>query len=137
MDRVVLISCCSRKLSYKAPAERLYQSTLFRLSLRYARTLDPDQIFVLSAKYGLVSLNQELEPYDVTLNDMTTQQIRSWSLSVLDQLRRISDLTQDHFTILAGQHYRRFLVLHLSNYKVPLEGLRIGEQLSYLKRIVG
>ena len=42
----------------------------------------------------------------------------------------------DHVVILAGARYREFIMEALSNMvtevEVPLEGLRIGEQLSWL-----
>jgi hypothetical protein len=54
MKRVVLISCVSKKLPHAALAKDLYVSALFQFCLGYARTLEPDNIFILSAKYGLV-----------------------------------------------------------------------------------
>jgi hypothetical protein len=68
MKRVVLIPCVSEKLPHAALAKDLYVSSLFKFCLRYAQTLKPDAIFILSAKYGLVSLDQPLEPYNDTLN---------------------------------------------------------------------
>jgi len=60
MKRVVLISCVSKKLPHAAPAKELYMSALFQFCLRFARTLKPDNIFILSAKYGLVNLEHGL-----------------------------------------------------------------------------
>jgi hypothetical protein len=76
MKRVVLISCVSRKLAHAALAKDLYVSALFQFWLRYARTLEPDNIFILSAKYGLVDLEQPLEPYNDTLNTKRDTEIR-------------------------------------------------------------
>lgn len=46
----------------------------------------------------------------------------------------------DRIMVLAGQRYREFLMDYLrtraANVEVPLEGLRIGEQLSWLGRHV-
>jgi len=47
-----------------------------------------------------------------------------------------ADLQRDHFIILAGERYRHFLLPHLTFCEVPLKGLRIGEQLQYLKKQV-
>jgi len=57
MAKIVLISCSSKKSAHKSKAKNLYISTLFRLSLAYAKKLKPDKIFILSAKYGLLNLN--------------------------------------------------------------------------------
>ena len=62
MKKIVLISCASKKAPFKAKAEALYVSPLFVLNLRYAKSLKPDSIFILSAKYGLLDLDKEIEP---------------------------------------------------------------------------
>jgi hypothetical protein len=134
---VVLISCVSKKRSRKARAAELYTSTWFKRSLQYARKLKPDSIFILSAKYGLVGLDEEIEPYDVTLNRMRAGERKAWASRVLDQLKRNFDLQRDHFIILAGERYRQYLLPHLASYEIPLKGLPIGKQLQYLKRQVG
>lgn len=42
------------------------------------------------------------------------------------------DLVKLLLIILAGDKYRRGLLPHLTSYELPLEGLRIGEQLQFL-----
>ncbi len=76
MRTIVLISCASKKVTHRAKAQDLYVSPLFSLGLRYARSLNPNAIYVLSAKHGLVSLDKELEPYDLTLNDMSARDVK-------------------------------------------------------------
>jgi hypothetical protein len=56
---------------------------LFKFCLRYAKTLKPEVVFVLSAKYGLVTLDQPLEPYNDTLNTKRDAEIRQWAQGVL------------------------------------------------------
>ncbi|MGH7990821.1 MAG: DUF6884 domain-containing protein, partial [Limisphaerales bacterium] len=79
MKRIVLISCVKKKLPHKAKAELLYISPLFKGYLRYARSLKPDGIFVLSAKYELLELEREIEPYNSTLKNMSVVQVRAWA----------------------------------------------------------
>ena len=133
---IVLISCVSQKLSHKAKARDLYISTLFRLNLRFAQKLSPSNIFVLSAKYGLVDMEEEIEPYDVTLNTMPYKERKKWAEKVLKQMINCCNIKDDHFIILAGQKYRQYLIPQLASYEIPMEGLRIGEQLQFLKRRV-
>ncbi|MGK9370146.1 DUF6884 domain-containing protein [Melioribacter sp. Ez-97] len=134
MSTVVLISCVSKKLSHRAKARDLYVSPLFRMNLKYAQRFSPEQVFILSAKYGLVGLDEEIEPYDVTLNTMSVRERRSWAKKVVTQLREYCDLEKGHFVILAGQKYRQYLLPYLRSYEVPLAGLPIGKQLQFLKR---
>jgi hypothetical protein len=117
-------------------AKDLYVSALFRFCLRYAQTLKPDGILILSAKYGLVTLEQPLEPYDETLNTRHDNENLHWAQTVLQQLRLYMDLERDSVIFLAGEKYRRHLVGHIKHYEIPLLGLSIGRQLQFLKRAV-
>ena len=134
MQTIVLISCVSQKLPIKTRAEELYTSTLFKLNMQFAKRLNPDGIFILSAQYGLLSLDDEVEPYDVTLNNMLAEERKTWTKGVLEQLNNKFDLENDHFVILAGDRYRQYLIKDLKSFEIPLKGLRIGKQLQYLKR---
>jgi hypothetical protein len=134
MKKIILISCVSKKRSYKSKARDLYISPLFKKNLKYALKLQPDQVFILSAKYGLVSLDEEIEPYDVTLNTMSAKEIKDWSAAVLRDLAGQTDLQQDQFIFLAGPKYRKYLVEHFTHFEIPFEGLTIGRQLQQLSR---
>ena len=134
MRKIVLISCVSKKLPYKAQAKDLYISPLFKLNLKYGYKLEPDDIYILSAKYGLLELNQEIEPYDLTLNNMSSGQIKFWAIDVLKELKKRANLDHDHFIFLAGQKYRKYLIQHIGSVEIPLQGLTIGKQLQLLKR---
>jgi len=133
MKTIVLVSCASKKLRHRAKAEDLYVSELFLQSLAYARRLAPAAIFILSAKYGLVAPGDEIDPYDVTLNTMSRAEAKAWSDAVFAQLQGRTSVEHDHFVFLAGDRYRRDLVPRLRSVTVPLEGLRIGKQLRFLK----
>lgn len=126
MKKIVLISCVSQKLSHKARDEELYTSTLFKLNLQFAKKFNPAEIYILSAKYGLLDLNKKIDPYDITLNNMPARDRKSWAQRVLKQLHSRFDLKRCHFIILAGSRYRQFLLPEISSYEVPLEGLSIG-----------
>lgn len=71
-----VIPCGGAKLDHAAPARDLYTGQMFRHTLENAeRTaqLDteelgrPARVLILSAKYGLVELDQVLEPYDLRM----------------------------------------------------------------------
>lgn len=137
MKTIVLISCVSKKLPRIAKAKDLYISPLFRLSLEYAKCLNADGIYILSAKYGLLPLDEEIAPYEQTLNRMSGRERKQWAQGMLAQLRAVADLRSDRFIILAGEKYREHLVPKIEKYDVPLEKLRIGEQLRRLKNLIG
>ena len=132
--KIILISCVSKKSEQKSKAKDLYISPLFRFNLRYAHSLNPARIFILSAEHGLLNLDKEIEPYNKTLNNMSSKEIKQWSEKVVAELKKVSDLKNDRFIFLAGARYRKFLISEIKNYKIPLKGLGIGKQLQFLKQ---
>lgn len=136
--KVVLIACCQRKAEGSMAAKDLYQGALFKKSLEYAKTLNPDRIYILSAEHHLLPLDKVIGKYDKTLNKMSAQQKSDWSEKVLEQMKKENlDLQNDEFIVLAGDNYCKYLKDALSDFSRPLEGLRIGEQMQRLNQILG
>ena len=133
-DAVYLVSCVSRKREAASKAKDLYISDWFVKARRYVESKQRPW-FVVSALYGLVDPEKEIEPYDVTLNRMVVKDRRRWAETTLESLLEIDT---DSFVFLASNKYREFLEgpLQHADYRVyvPMRGLRIGEQLSWLKR---
>lgn len=109
---------------------------MFKISLKYAQSLNPDKIFILSAKYGLLNLDDEIEPYNETLNEKTNYEIKEWAIEVIKKLSKETFLDKDKFIFLAGNSYRKFLIPYIKNYDIPMYGLSIGRQLQYLKNVI-
>ena len=130
MSKVVLVSCSSGKEAKSMPAEKLYNSDLFKKQMEYAKKLaSPNNIYIISAKYHLVPLNKTISPYNLTLKDMPAPAREKWAEVVLKQLQQNGyNLDKDTFVILAGMAYRQYLEPHMKNMEVPFEGLRIGQQ---------
>ncbi len=134
-QKIVLISCVSKKQSIPLPAKDLYISDLFIKSLRYAKAMNPDKIFVLSALYGLVPIDKEIAPYNKTLNEMKSAENKAWAESAISELEACCDLHRDEFIFLAGNNYRKNLIPKLANHLIPMKGLAIGKQLQFLGEI--
>ena len=137
MKTIVLISCVKQKQAGKCKAEDMYISPFFKKNLAYAKSLNPDKIFILSAKYGLLPLTKEIDTYDLTLNNFKTKELKEWSEITLSQLRQQGDLDIDKFIFLTGDRYRKYLLPTIKNYDIPLKGLRIGKQLQFLTNKIG
>jgi len=131
--KVVLISCVGKKKNRICKAKDLYDSAWFIEAFRYAQSLNPDKIFILSAQYGLVDQNKEIAPYEETLNTKSDRELKTWADKVMTELKDKTSLEQDNFILLAGERYRKHLVGLLPNSETPMKGLRIGEQLKWLK----
>jgi cytoplasmic iron level regulating protein YaaA (DUF328/UPF0246 family) len=142
MKTVYLISCVTEKRALECPAESLYCSDLFCKARTYVlQNMAPgDKWFILSAKHGLLRPHTVVGPYNETLNTMRKSERLEWARRVTRELR--SALSADDLVVfLAGQKYREFLeasVLALGcQVSVPMRGMRIGEQLSWLGRAGG
>lgn len=110
----------------------MYVSDLFRKMMAYGRSLKPNRMFILSAKYGLLLPDDIIEPYEQTLNTMKKADREAWAAKVLSALRRNCDLDEDEFVFLAGQSYRKHLVPHIRHCAVPMQGMAFGRQLEWL-----
>lgn len=131
---IVLLACVATKLPHAAPAKKLYDSPLFKKSLAYAESLNPDDIVILSAKHYVLPLDKVIAPYNKTLLGMPREQVQEWAVQVLKILADKYDLENDRFVILAGEKYRKDLVPQISHWNAPLKGLRIGQQLSWYSK---
>lgn len=79
MARIVLLSCTKSKLDKPSEAQDLYSaSPMFRKTLEYGKSLKPDKMFILSAKYHFTPLTKMLEPYDLTLKEMKKDEKEAW-----------------------------------------------------------
>jgi hypothetical protein len=133
-----LVGCVKEKRKHRYPAKDLYISDLFIKTRKYAET-NYDRWFILSARYHLVEPETYIEPYDETLNDKTTAERKEWSAVVFNQIReKIPNPSSYELYFHAGTKYREFLIPLLTeagySCKVPLKGLKIGEQLAWYKR---
>ncbi len=134
MAKVVCISCVKSKRSVRAKASALYTSALFIKMLNYAKSQSPKHIYILSAEHGLLELDDEIEPYEKTLNKMRKVDRENWATKVLSQLRTKTDLQSDEFVFLAGSRYRELLVPHIKHFTVPMKNLSFGKQLAWLTK---
>jgi hypothetical protein len=133
---VYLISCVSKKIDRPAAAKELYASEWFLRARDYADATGCPS-FILSAMYGLVSADEIIHPYDQSLNYMSIAERRAWAANVQTQMDARLPKAQ-RFIVFAGQRYREFLIDYLRQrapVEIPLERLRIGEQLSWFRYI--
>lgn len=125
---IVLVSCVKSKHAHKAKAKDLYDSTLFRAQRSFAEHF-ADQWFILSAKYGLLDPEAEIEPYEDTLKGGSVQRKRRWSAEVFAQLEKVTERI-DKIIITAGEDYCRYLIpmiaLRGNEVERPVKGLTMG-----------
>lgn len=143
MATIFLLSCSKSKHNYPCPAGQMYEpSTLYKAALQYAssRVDDKDdkdkQIFILSAKYGLLSLSDLISPYEMTLKNMPSSECDQWGKRVFDQMAQKFDINNSTFIFLAGRDYSDPLRKHLPHgtYQEPLQGMSQGVRIQWLQK---
>ncbi|MBN8739745.1 MAG: hypothetical protein J0H86_09580 [Xanthomonadaceae bacterium] len=132
---VALVACVKSKAPVRAPARSLYTSSLFRATSAYAERT-ADRWFILSARHGLLHPDDLVEPYEQTLHRLSAAERSAWSAKVTEALQqRLA--APAHLVVLAGSVYRERLMAPLQragfSMSVPMEGLRLGEQLRWLR----
>ena len=137
--RIYLVSCVSKKSSTPLEAKDFYSSPWFRKARAYVEERGC-QWFILSAKYRLVDPAMVISDYDQTLSKMRVGERRGWAKEVLRQLEPHLDGVHS-VVFLAGEYYRQHLEPALRQMgievSVPMKGLPIGKQLSWLKSHLG
>lgn len=141
MNTIYLISCSKLKKNIPCSAEEMYEpSSLFKASLNYALkhvNNKNEQIYILSAKYHILSLSEVICPYDITLNKMSKIDREKWAQSVYCKMIKKFDMKNTHFIFLAGQNYIKPLIPYLGSNQysnpVPEECRSIGKRIKWLK----
>lgn len=135
MKTIYLIACAKGKRQGPIAAKDLYDSPLFSKSRAHAQQR-ADEWYILSAKYHLLSPEQVIEDYDLTLNAMSKTEQSAWADVVLDALTKVTK-PGDKLIFLAGENYRKNLEGRLLErgyeVEVPMRGLRIGHALQWLQ----
>lgn len=139
MADLILIGCVKSKQNCMRAAKDLYNSPLWRYRRAYAEQ-SGSSWYILSAEHGLLAPETEIEPYDVTLRELSASKRRAWSKCVLDELsKEFSSLKESVIEIHAGKHYVEYgLAQGLSdagaNVRRPLAGIiGIGRQCKWYR----
>lgn len=131
---IVLVGCGAKKNPTPCSAETMYQGALFKKALAYAKQMHPNKIYIISAKYHLLELDDVIEPYNETLNNKKASEIKRWSEVVVDNLKEKGhDLNNDKIIILAGKIYYKYLLSNLKNCELPYSNYKgIGYIMHFL-----
>lgn len=133
-DRLVIVSCGGSKLNRPAPAGQIYVGSYHRACRRAANVLagDDARVMILSAKYGLVDLDQVIEPYEQRAG-------RDGAITAFElrrQAGRLGLLSTREVTVLGGHAYVDLVSAVWPHARRPLDGTRgIGEQLARLSEL--
>ncbi len=143
--KIALISCSKKKSL--APGEidawkRYLPSTLFALSYDYAtRVWGADQVFILSAKYGIISHHAVIPNYEMSLNSLSRRERLIWAGPVKADIHAMGRFGGRSFLVLAGETYTKDLDLeglawNKNKVENPLTGLGMGKRMQRLRQMI-
>jgi hypothetical protein len=102
---ILLIGCVKKKADTARPARELYTSPLFMRRRAYAEAAGVPW-FILSSRWGLVTPEQVLAPYDMYLGDQPQSYRLAWGQFVTEQLAlRTQLLRGTSVEVHAGEVY--------------------------------
>lgn len=126
---LIVVPCGARKLDRRARAADMYVGSYHRACRRAAEALRPDRLVILSARYGLLDLDDEIEPYDTAhgaAGSVTADVLR-------DQAVRRGVAGLDPVVVLGGARHVALATAVWPHARTPLSGTRgMGEQVARL-----
>ena len=136
-ELIVFISCGALKMDIPCKAEKMYQGLYFQRTLKYARKLvkenEGGQIFILSAKYGVLDLDEMIEPYNVALSEQSKEYRKEWGEKVIAQLTNKNLIGNKKVVFLASKCYREPLLTIYNDYEIPMEHCGINSRLGQMR----
>lgn len=124
MRPLIVVGCGARKRASAAPAADLYTGPYFSACMAAATAIAPrEDIVILSARYGLLALDEQAEPYDQTLGQPGAISARQ----LAGQAER-RGLAGRPVTALCSARYAALLRQVWADVSTPLAGLGIGRQ---------
>lgn len=134
MTALTIIGCGAGKRAGRSPAGDMYTGAYFRCCLATATAIG-NETYILSARYGLLGLADEIEPYDLTIGQagaVTADQLAEQATSRGLLGRPVLALCSARYAALLGQVW--------SEVSTPLAGLGIGQQrhvLAVMRQLAG
>lgn len=113
--RVALVGCGKAKAAEPRQALQLYTGRLFRAAVDFAIATH-DEVFIVSAKHGLLPLEQHVEPYDLSMRDLSPAARALWGDDVARALVDAMGGVRMAVTVLMGESYARWLQPALARY---------------------
>ena len=133
---LVIIPCGQQKRTYKTQAERLYIGPYYRQCLRWALSItERENIYILSAKHGFVSLKEELFPYEQQMD-----RPGAISLTAIKQQAKTKGIDKAKRVVaIGGRRYTNICQAIWPSCECPLQQVSggMGMQMKWLKENQG
>ncbi|NVM55000.1 MAG: hypothetical protein HWN66_14945 [Candidatus Helarchaeota archaeon] len=140
MKNLVIVQCGQRKIWSKDPnvgpvkAKDAYISNYFHFNKTYAKRFG-DRWILLSAKYGFIDPEKEIEDYNVSFKNGSSGAISDRNLKNQVESKKLRNY--NFITILGGEVDYQKIIKAFTDIpcviKSPLRRLKIGERMSKVR----
>ena len=133
--KVALISAVKGGFSQKKRVQEMYhRSSVFQLTLQYAQR-QYDTLFVVGKKKGLIEIEEMIEPEDQSIHEISKKEAIDLTKKVVDQLQERfgEDFKEQIYYLFLPKLFREFLLRELIYYEIPMEEMKGGQQIQWLK----
>lgn len=139
MKPFVVLGCGKTKKAIApgatCPAIELYSGQLFAIRRKYAEAVCGGVDVIVSARYGVLRPDQEIETYELNLNDCDKETRAKWAATVAKQLVPLVPVGSTVVLLCSGP-YAKFSTEHEMRGRVfldPLPGpLRFAKAMQFL-----
>jgi hypothetical protein len=127
MDTLI-ISCCAAKLEHSAPAFELYQNRVFKLLRNTEDLQERFEIYILSAKYGLIPGYHPIAPYDQRMDRARASELTARPEAPLWLRSSPGDVY-----VYGGELYREVV----RSWMLQMEGFKLADPSRQLIELIG
>lgn len=132
-DYVAIIPCTNQKSTISGPAEEVWQGSHFQLTLYHAKKYY-DRIFVMSYKYGLITPETVIDPYDIDIKTASAGEKLEWWWVIKGHIKTLSGENPDLIALYTGnfervRFIREFIRHGYNTFVIPWETEQVGERM--------
>lgn len=131
---IAIIPCTNQKSTTGGPARDVWIGNHFQLVLAHAEMFY-DEVLVMSYKYGLISPDFIIEPYNIDIRYSKAADRIKWWFALKKQIKELAETKPLLVALYTGNFereriVREFVVNDVKQVILPFEGLRIGERMA-------
>lgn len=127
---IIIVGCSKRKKNYSCKAKEMYsESPLFRKTITYIEKNYECGYSIISAKYGIISANQIIDPYDSFINNDISELLIENIKNSIFPFKKVIAFCGSKYVKLIRKTCPEVCIVE------PLKGMGIGKRLKFLDEV--
>lgn len=112
----------------------MWLSGYFKYVLQYAKSKF-EKVIIMSAKYNFLEIDEELEPYNISLKDMSKEDKLRWSRKTEKKIMDKYPPDKYEYYFITGVDFYQYL--KLPDKHILFEGVPIGKRMQMIIKELG